>query len=389
MEINPLVTLLVGGLSAAFVLAVIARRAGLPLMVAYIAAGFIAGPKILAPAAEPELVLELADIGLVVLMFGLGLRYPPPGQHAFRAAAIPGVLIQIALAGLIGFATGSLLELSARHSAILAAVLAFPAACSVLNAIGRSPAIDTGNAALMTSWLKAQTAMAILAALAVVTVPSAVADGGGYAQFGEKAAMLGGFVFVLAVLARRLLARILVLAARLRSREVFALGVYAMGLCIAYSANVLTGIGFAAGALLAGLALGQSALSHRAGDDLIPFRDAYAVLFFVTLGMLLEPQAILDQPIAFCAILGVILIGNAAAIFAGSTIVRLPLQDRIVLMGSFTHIGEFAILIAGTAFALDLFPAAIFSLIVAAAAATIAINPVVRRLVGLAARRYG
>lgn len=388
METDPQVTMLVGGLAAAFLLGYLAQKLKLPLVLAYVAAGIVAGPHGLGAAEESATIRELADIGLVLMMFGLALRFPPPQRGLFRWAAIPAVAIQAGLTIALGYGAGLLLDLEPRSGLILGVTLSLSSAYLLLTAMIRPGDTLTSFKALTGSWLGMHSAFALLVMI-VLTVLSADGDEAAFwSMLGEKAAVLAAFVLALMVFARRILSGLLIVIARSRSREIFALGVFSIALCIAYSAYVLFGAGFAVGVFLAGLALNQAELTRRAGDDLIPFRDAFAVLFFVTLGMMINPQIFMQQWGAVIAIVAVVFIGSGAGVFLGATLIRVPLSDRLKLAASLAMAGEFSIMIAGTALWLDLISDGLFALIVAATAITVLLNPFVRVLVARWAQRY-
>lgn len=389
MGTDPLVTMLVGGLAAAFGLGFAARWLRIPLVAAYIGAGLLAGPYMFGKGAELELIRELADLGLVLMMFGLGMRFPPPSKGQFRWAALPGAVFQIGLVIALGYGVAALLGFEARDGIILGAVLPLSSAYVLLSAPKTQDQADAPAGLLVTSWLSVQAGAAILLLILVTTFVLKPADDAAFLNmFAEKAAVLGAFILAIMIFARRILAGILVFVARTRSREIFSLGVYATALCIAYAAYVLFGAGFALGAFLAGVALNQAELSRRAGDDLIPFRDAFAVLFFVTLGMMIDPRIVVQQGMAVTAIVALIMLGNGGAAFLAATILRQPLGERLVLAASLAMAGEFTLMIAGTAFGLDLISENLFSLIALGAAISISINPFTRPLVRRLAGRY-
>jgi CPA2 family monovalent cation:H+ antiporter-2 len=389
METEPLVTMLVGGLAAAFALGYAAQKLKIPLVLAYMAAGIVAGPHVLGASAEPELVQELTGFALVLMMFGVALRFPPPQPGLFRWAVIPAVLIQTGLTIALGYSAGLLLDLGAQGSLIFGAALSLSSAYLLLTAMIRPGDTLTPFKALTASWLGVQSVLALFAMIIITVLAS---SGSGEAAFwpmlGEKFAVLGAFVLAVIIFARRILAGLLVVIARTRSREIFSLGVFATALCIAYAAYLLFGAGLAVGVFLAGLALNQAELTRRAGDDLIPFRDAFAVPFFVTLGMMIDPQIFAQQWAAVIAACAVILAGSGGGAFLGATLIRVPLGDRLKLAASLAMSGEFSILIAAAALGLDLLSDGLFALIVAASAITISLNPFLRVLIARLAQRY-
>lgn len=389
METDPLVTMLVGGLAAAFVLGYLAQKLKIPLVLAYVAGGIVAGPNMLGASTDPELVRDLADLGLVLMMFGLALRFPPPQRGLFRWTVIPAVAIQAGLTVALGYGAALLLDLDARSGLILGAALSLSSAYLLLTAMIRPGDEFTPFKALTASWLGLQSALALIAMIVLTVFAVDSGDGAAFwSALGEKTAVLAAFVLALVIFARRILAGLLVVIARSRSREIFALGVFTIALCIAYAAYVLFGAGFAVGVFLAGLALNQAELTRRAGDDLIPFRDAFAVPFFMTLGMMINPQIFVQQWVAVIAVVAIIIVGNGGGAFLGATLIRAPLGDRLKLAASQAMTGEFSIMIAGAALGLDLVSDSLFALIVAGTAVTVSLNPFVRVLVARLAQRY-
>lgn len=389
METEPLVTMLVGGLAAAFALGYLAQKLKIPLVLAYVAAGIVAGPHVLGASAEPELVRELTGFALVLMMFGLALRFPPPQRGLFRWTVIPAAVLQIAFTVALGYGAGLLLDLGARSSLIFGAALSLSSAYLLLTAMIRPGDTLTPFKALTASWLGLQSAVALFVMIILTVLAATRRDEAAFwSMLGEKSAVLGAFILALLIFARRILAGLLVFIARTRSREIFSLGVFATALCIAYAAYVLFGTGFAVGVFLSGLALNQAELTRRAGDDLIPFRDAFAVPFFVTLGMMVNPQIFTQQWEAVLAATAIILIGNGGGAFLGATLIRVPVADRLKLAVSLAMAGEFSILVAAAALGLDLIWDGLFILIVAASAITISLNPFLRVLVARLAQRY-
>ena len=389
METDLLVTMLVGGLAAAFALGTLALKLRIPLVLAYVMGGILAGPHVLGASAEPGQVRELADLALVLMMFGLALRFPPPQRGLFRWAVIPAVAIQVGLTIALGYGAALLLGIDTRSGLILGAALPLSSAYLLLTAMVRPGDDFTPFKALTSSWLGLQSALALIAMIVLTVFADRTGDNASFwSALGEKTAVLAAFILALVIFARRILAGLLITIARRRSREIFALGVFAIALCIAYAAYVLFGAGFAIGVFLAGLALNQAELTRRAGDDLIPFRDAFAVLFFVMLGMMVNPQIVVQQWGGVIAVIAVILAGSGGGAFLGATLIRAPLGDRLKLAVSLAMAGEFSIMIAGAALRLDLISEGLFALIVAGTAVTVSLNPFLRVLVVRLVQRY-
>lgn len=389
METDPLVTMLVGGLVTAFAFGYLALMLKMPLILAYILGGIVAGPYLLGATADPELVRELADFGLVLMMFGLALRFPPPQQGLFRWSVIPAVAIQVGLTIALAYGISPILGIDTRGGLILGAALSLSSAYLLLTAMIRPGANFTAFKALTSSWLGLQSALALIVMIVLTTFATDLREGTTFwALLGEKTIVLATFVIALVIFSRRILAGILVTIARLRSREIFTLGAFAIALCIAYAAYVLFEAGLAISVFLAGLALNQAELTRRVGEDLIPFRDAFAVPFFVTLGMMVDPQIFLQQWAGVLSLTAIILVANGGGAFLGATLIRVPFNSRLKLAASLAMSGEFSVMIAGAAFRLDLISEGLFVLVVTGTAVTVSLNPFMRVLVARLVQRY-
>jgi CPA2 family monovalent cation:H+ antiporter-2 len=392
MEIDPLVSMVVAGIVAAFLLGFIAHKLHLSPVVGYLLAGVAIGPHTPGFQADIDLARELADLGVVLILFGVGLKFSPRRLMEYRWLAVPGALGQMVLVTMLGLAAASLLGMGLGEGLILGFSLSVTSTLVLLHALENRREIDTPGGHLAASWLIVQG----IAAMLVLVMMSAIAElnaagprGAGEVArtMGIKAVELAIFILIMLVIGRRLLPGALVLIARARSRELFSLGVFAVALGIAYAVQAIFGASFALGAFVAGMVLNEADLSHRAAEDLLPLRDAFSVLFFVSLGMLFDPQILVAQRWTVIALMAIIIAGNGLATWLITTLMRIPSEQRLLLAGGLAQIGELSFLVCGTGVALDMVSEGTHSLVAALALLTIAINPLLLLTLRLVANR--
>jgi CPA2 family monovalent cation:H+ antiporter-2 len=392
MEIDPLVSMVVAGIVAAFLLGFIAHKLHLSPVVGYLLAGVAIGPHTPGFQADIDLARELADLGVVLILFGVGLKFSPRRLMEYRWLAVPGALGQMVLVTMLGLAAASLLGMGLGEGLILGFSLSVASTLVLLRALENRQEIDTPGGHLAASWLIVQG----IAAMLVLVMMSAIAElnaaglrGAGEVArtMGIKAVELAIFILIMLVIGRRLLPGALVLIARARSRELFSLGVFAVALGIAYAVQAIFGASFALGAFVAGMVLNEADLSHRAAEDLLPLRDAFSVLFFVSLGMLFDPQILVAQRWTVIALMAIIIAGNGLATWLITTLMRIPSEQRLLLAGGLAQIGELSFLVCGTGVALDMVSEGTHSLVAALALLTIAINPLLLLTLRLVANR--
>ena len=377
---EPLITMVVSGIVAAFTLGFLAHRLKLSPVVGYLLAGVLIGPYTPGVTADPDLASELADLGVILIMFGIGLKFSPRQLLERPWAILPCAVGQMTIVTGLGFGFATLLGLPVREGVIFGFCLSIASTVVLMRALeerymAHSP---VGSAAMC--WLIVQDLFAVLA-LVVITVIAQHQGAGatsGHAimrGIGIKSLELAAFAFIMLVVGRRILPSLLVFIAKAKSRELFSLGVFAIALGIAYSANLIFGAGFALGAFFAGLVLNEAELSQRAAEDMLPLRNAFAVLFFVSVGMLFDPHILVTQTWAILGVLTLIIAGNGAAVLLLTTLMRIPPIQRPVLAAGFAQIGEFSFLISGSSLGLGLMSERAHMLIAAAALLAIALNP--------------
>ena len=384
----PLVVTLAAALGLALLLGFLAARLKLPALVGYLAAGVIIGPHTPGFVADVPLAQQLAEIGVMLLMFGVGMHFSVKDLLAVKAVAVPGAVVQMAVATAMG--AGLALSWGWELPAALVLGLSLSVASTVvlLRALEARGALETPNGRIAVGWLIVED-LAMVLVLVLLPVMAAVAksDGGvdGLSELlpalGKTLLAVGGFVAVMLVVGRRVLPWVLWQISATGSRELFTLCVMAVAVSIAYGASAVFGVSVALGAFFAGLVLRESEFSHRAAEDSLPFRDAFAVLFFVSVGMLFDPQVLVDRPLQVLAVTLIIMLGKSIAAAALVLALRYPLNSALTISAALAQIGEFSFILIALAGTFGLVPAEAMSLVVAGALLSIALNPALFSLV--------
>ncbi|NJM33780.1 MAG: hypothetical protein HC850_02680 [Rhodomicrobium sp.] len=365
-----------------FALGFLAKSLKLPPVLGYLAGGMIAGPHLFGVTADPDLAVELSNLGLVLVMFGIGLKFPPRRMSGLSWRAVPGALLQMGITTALGFGLGSFLGLGAPQSLIFGVSLVIAGVSLAMPDPRERDGEQAQAAELTTAWLMVQTLAAVLL---LIVMPLIAQHGEGAAgarplagAIGIKALEIGLLMLIMLVLGRRIVPALIVIIARTRSRELFALGIAAIAAGIIYAAYSVFGAGIALGAFIAGLVLSEAELSQRAAGDVIPLRDAFAVLFFVSLGMMFDPAILTDRTGAVLAMAAIIVIGNGGGALALAWAMRAGLPDGAKLAGRVAQTGEFSVLIGSVALALGLLTEQTYLLIAAGALISACLNPLVR-----------
>jgi CPA2 family monovalent cation:H+ antiporter-2 len=362
--------------------------------VGYLLAGVLIGPHTPGIVADAGLAGELADLGVILIMFGIGLKFSPRQIMEYRWVVLPCALAQMMIVTLLGYSFAALIGLPLTEGVIFGFCLSIASTVVLLRTLEDRHLVHSpvGSAALC--WLIVQDLIAVLALVVISVIAQHKGVGTGAAaskaiirSIGIKSAELAAFAFIMLVVGRRILPGLLVFIAKAKSRELFSLGVFAIALGIAYAANALFGAGFALGAFFAGLVLNEAELSQRAAEDMLPLRNAFAVLFFVSVGMLFDPMIMVTQTWVVLSVLALIIAGNGTVVLLLTTLTRLSLSQRLVLAAGLAQIGEFSFLISGFSLGLGLMSERTHMLIAAAALIAIAINPFIGHAVAYIANR--
>ncbi|WP_200475800.1 cation:proton antiporter domain-containing protein [Azospirillum argentinense] len=387
----------------AFIFGYLADRIRLPPLVGYLVAGVIIGPFTPGFVADGALAAQLAEIGVILLMFGVGLHFSPSDLLAVRKIAIPGAVGQIGLATALGVGLAWLWGWSLGAGLVLGLSLSVASTVVLLKALEERDMLNTAEGRVAVGWLIVEDlamvlALVLLPALAEVLGGHAPGAAGGAAG-GHGAGSDGPIWLTLAltlgkvaafsvlaiVLGPRVVPVILTNVARTGSRELFTLSVLAIALGVAYGSAVLFGVSFALGAFFAGVVLNESRFSHKAATDSMPLQDAFAVLFFVSVGMLFDPSILLRDPLAVIAVVALIVVGKSLIAFGIVILLRFPVGMGLAVSASLAQIGEFSFILVGLGMSLGLLPEEGRDLVLAGALLSITLNPAV--FAGVAALR--
>jgi CPA2 family monovalent cation:H+ antiporter-2 len=392
MPHTPLIATIVAGLGLAFVLGALAHRLRLSPLVGYLVAGVVIGPFTPGFVADQALARQLAELGVVLLMFGIGLRFSFAELNAVRSIAAVGALGQMALVSGLGFGLARAAGWSAGAGIVFGLALSVASTVVAVRALQERHLIETEAGRIAVGWLVVEDIAMILALVLLPAFADALggtagaADGGGLFALPAPTGALGilaltlgklvAFFAVMLVVGRRLIPWLLHYVAHTGSRELFRLAVLAVALGVAFGAAELFGVSFALGAFFAGMFLAGSPLSQSAAQETLPLRDAFAVLFFVSVGMLFDPRILLREPLLVAATLCLVVLANGATVAAIARGFRRPRETALTLGVSLSQIGEFSFILAGLGVDLALLPEAGRGLVLAAAMLSILLNPV-------------
>ncbi len=375
--------------SLAFALAggFIAIRLRLPSLVGYLLAGVAVGPFTPGFVADAKLAPQLAEIGVVLLMFGVGMHISVRDLLAVRAIAVPGAVVQIAAATALGVGVALLWGWSLGAGLVFGLSLSVASTVVLLRALGAWGILDSSNGRVAVGWLVVEDLVMVLTLVLLPALagslggqPSSHANVGTASQnllaivaltFGKVAA----FIVLMLLVGTRVFPWLLERIEETGSRELFTLAVVALALGVAFGSAELFGVSFALGAFFAGVVINESDLSHRAATDLRPLEDAFAVLFFVAVGMLFDPSILLRQPLQVVTVVAIIVLGKSVAAGAIVLAFRYPLDAALTVSAALAQIGEFSFILAALGVSLGLLPAEAHNLIVAGALVSITVNP--------------
>jgi CPA2 family monovalent cation:H+ antiporter-2 len=381
---NPLIALLVVGLGLAFILGTIANRLRTSLLVGYLLAGVVVGPFTPGFAADQALALQLAEVGVILLMFGVGLHFSVKDLMAVRAIAIPGAILQMAASILLGEGLGWLMGLSAGGGLVLGCALSIASTVVLMRGLQERRLIDSDAGRMAVGWLVIQDLVTVLILVLLPIIGPILGHSGGVhmglpailLMVGETLAKVAAFVLVMLLIGRRLIPALLHFIAHTGSRELFRLAVLAVALGVAFFAAELFGVSFALGAFVAGMVLSESQLSLRAAEETLPLRDAFAVLFFISVGMLFDPHVVVHEPLKLLGVLLVVLVGTPGVAFALLRVFGRSWMDSLTIAFGLAQIGEFSFILAGLGMSLGLVDHDVRDLILGASILSIVINPV-------------
>ena len=381
-----LINIIAVGLALAFVLGALAHRLRLSPLVGYLLAGVFVGPFTPGFVADQELANQLSELGVMLLMFGVGLHFSLEDLLEVKAIAIPGAIAQIVVATALGWALAWGMGWTPLNGFVFGLALSVASTVVLLRAMEERRLLETQRGKIAVGWLIVEDLACVLAlvmmpVMAGVFGPDAANEhhtlGSVLASIGWTFVQLGLFVAVMLVVGRRVIPWILERIASTGSRELFTLAVLAIALGVAFGSAMLFGVSFALGAFFAGMLLNESELSHKAATDSLPLRDAFAVLFFVSVGMLFNPMIIVEHPWQVLATVLIIMFGKSAAAFFIVRAFGHPTSTALTISASLAQIGEFAFIIAGLGVTLKILPPTGQALVLAGALISIMLNPLV------------
>ena len=374
------------GLVAAFVGGIVATRLRLPTIVGYLVAGVFVGPFTPGLVADTGTAQELAELGVILLMFGVGIHFSVGDLLAVRSTAIPGAIGQILVATLLGIALGIALGWGFGGGLVLGLAVSVASTIVLLRALEARDEVDSPQGRIAVGWLIVEDlftvlVLVLLPSLAPMLLGQGGDTGGVLVDLVVALAKLGAFAALMLVVGVRVVPRLLLWVKDTGSRELFTLSVLAVAIGIAVAAYAVFGVSFALGAFLAGVVLNESEISHQAAEDALPLRDAFAVLFFVSVGMLFDPMFLTRQPGAIILVTLLVVVAKSLAAFAIVVLLRRPVRVALTVGAALSQVGEFSFILATLGLSLALIPEDAFQLVVAAALVSITLNPFLFRLV--------
>ena len=383
MHHTPLIAMLVGGICLAFVFGMLAQRLRLSPLFGYLVAGVVVGPFTPGFVADSAIAQQLSEIGVILLMFGVGLHFSIFDLWSVRKIVVPGALFQVLVATSLGMLLGWVMGWSWGSGLIFGVCLSVASTVVLLRALEERRLLETQRGRIAIGWLIVEDLLMVL--VLVMLPPLAGVLGGDAAEPGARGGLLSAlgwtlgkvtvFIVLMLAIGRRVIPWALERTASIGSRELFTLAVLAIALGVAYVSAAIFEVSFALGAFLAGVMLNESKLSHEAANDSLPMRDAFAVLFFVSVGMLFDPHILIEQPLAILATFLIIVLGNSFCGFIVTRVFRQPMQTQLTLATGLAQIGEFSFILAALGVSLGLLSPDARNLILAAALLSIIVNP--------------
>ncbi len=384
-----LITTVAAAFGFALILGVIAERCRLPAMVGYLVAGILIGPATPGFVADMSTASQLAEIGVMLLMFGVGLHFSLDDLLAVRRIAVPGAVVQMGLATLLGMGVATFWGWRFGAALVFGVSLSCASTVVLLKALESRGLLETHNGQIAGGWLVVEDlatvlVLVLLPPLAGLLGGNGEASGSGtslWLALGKTLLQISAFIALMLLVGRRVLPRALWLVARSGSQELFTLAVIAAAIGIAYGASALFNVSFALGAFFAGMVMRESEFAHRAASESLPLRDAFAVLFFVAVGMLFDPVVVVEAPFRVLAVVAIIILGKSLAAMVLVLALRYPLNTALTVAASLAQIGEFSFILAGLGVSLGLLSGEGQSLVLAGALISIALNPLVFAIV--------
>ena len=377
-----LIAILAVGFGLALIFGYLANLLKMPPLMGYLIAGILIGPSTPGFQADMGLATQLAEIGVMLLMFGVGLHFSLQDLMSVRKIAIPGAIFQILAAVVLGGAVALFWGWSIEAALVFGLSLSVASTVVLLKALESRGILDSANGRIAVGWLVVEDLVMVLVLVLLPVAHEFLSDASGNAaslsDIGQSIAVtltkVTAFIVLMLIVGKRVLPKTLWLVAKSGSRELFTLSVVAIAIGVAFGAAKLFDVSFALGAFFAGMMMRESEFSHRAADESLPLRDAFAVLFFVSVGMLFDPQILINEPLKLLIVVAIIMIGKTIAAIALVLAFRYPLNTAMTVGASLAQIGEFSFILAGMGLAMNMLPAEGYSLILAGALISIAAN---------------
>ena len=377
-----LISTIAAGFGLALIFGYVAARLKLPPLVGYLLAGILIGPATPGFVADVALAGQLAEIGVMLLMLGVGLHFSLDDLLAVKRIAIPGALLQILVATAMGMATATWWGWGLGASLVFGLALSVASTVVLLRALESRGVLASVNGQIAVGWLIVEDLVMVLVLVLLPALAPLLGGAGAdaaqgqslWATLGITLAKVGAFIALMLVVGRRVFPRLLWLVARTGSRELFTLCVIAGAVSVAYGSAKLFDVSFALGAFFAGMMMRESEFSHRAAEESLPLRDAFSVLFFVSVGMLFDPRVLIDEPLKVLVVVAIIMLGKTLAAIGLVAAFRYPLNSALTVGASLAQIGEFSFILAGLGVSLKLLSLEGQNLILAGALISIALN---------------
>ncbi len=379
----PLIATIAVGLAFAFVGGFVAVKLRLPPLVGYLLAGIMVGPFTPGFVADKHLAPQLAEIGVILLMFGIGMHFSVRDLFAVRSLALPGAIGQIVLATAMGAGVAHLWGWSLGAGLIFGLSLSVASTVVLLRALEEHGLVESNDGRIAVGWLVVEDLVMVLV---LVLLPAVAGSPGSenaniWQVCGVTLGKVALFIGLMLIFGARFFPWLLARVEMTKSRELFTLAVIAVALGVAFGSARLFGVSFALGAFFAGMVVNQSDLSHRAARDLQPLQDSFAVLFFVAVGMLFDPSILVRQPLQVLIVLAIIVFGKSLVAFGIVLLLRRPLRTALIVSAALAQIGEFSFILAGLGITFGLLPAEGLNLILAGALLSITLNPAIFHVV--------
>ncbi len=385
---HDLLNTIVISLVAAAICGFIAKKLKFPTILGYLIAGVAVGPFTPGYVADTEIAQQLAEIGIILLMFGVGMHFSFADLVQVKKIAIPGALFQMLAATVIGMIVAACAGIDPVAGFLYGFSLSIASTVVLLRALDHKGLIDTETGKITVGWLIVED-IAIVLALVLLPLGADMVTKGeevSLALIAKEVALvvlkIGGFIALMVIFGRKLLPPLLVSIAKAKSGELMTLCILAIALGFAYIAYTIFHASFALGAFLAGLVLSESTIGQKAAEKSLPLRDTFAVLFFISVGMLFDPMILIESPIMVLVTLAIILVGKSVAAFLITIWFKQPKESGYIIAISLAQIGEFSFILAGMGLSYNLLDQNTYNLILAGALFSIAINPFLFRLIG-------